>query len=123
MERATAYSDSFSFFLQKTHKEDVSSLLLNAHFKFADLLLGVSLLSPAVFFLPFLNDQLCLLITIVAALVLSINREFTGEYILGNRILYFVGEMSYTVYLFHCPIILFIKYYTEYGIMDVRGCP
>ena len=53
--------------------------------------------------------------------MIYLGNEFTNKYILGNSYLYFIGEISYSVYLYHWPIITFIMYNAGDNGMEVGG--
>lgn len=46
---------------------------------------------------------------VISALTSGQNR--TGEFVLGNPLMVFIGKISYSLYLLHWPIIVFTRYY------------
>ncbi|VDD95701.1 unnamed protein product [Enterobius vermicularis] len=85
------------------------------------LVAGLFSLSPIVFVLPLHTTFLRLTCTLGAAAVIYLGNEFTDKYILGNSYLYFIGEISYSVYLYHWPIIMFMMYNTRDNAMQIGG--
>ncbi|VDD97788.1 unnamed protein product [Enterobius vermicularis] len=83
------------------------------------LVAGLFSLSPVAFMLPLHVTFLRLLCTLGAATVIYLGNEFTSNFVLGNSYLYFIGEISYSVYLYHWPIITFVMYYTD--TMQIAG--
>ena len=85
------------------------------------LVAGLFSLSPVAFLLPLPVTFLRLICTLGAATVIYLGNHFTNNYVLGNSYLYFIGEISYSVYLYHWPIISFVMYYTGDDTMQFAG--
>ena len=75
------------------------------------LVAGLLSLSPVVFILPLSTTYFRIICTLGATTVIMFENKLTSKYVLGNSFLYFIGNISYSVYLYHWPIILLLKYY------------
>lgn len=86
-------------------------------------LLAVALfsLSPIVFFLPLITVQFRFLVTVATAFLIAANNRVVNDYILGNSFFYFIGEISYSVYLYHWPLILFMRYFSRTNELTFSG--
>ena len=85
------------------------------------LVAGLVLLSPLTFLLPLSTPVLRLICTLSAATVIYFGNELTNKYVLGNSLFCFVGDISYSVYLYHWPTIMFIKYYAGNDTLKLAG--
>ncbi|VDD96275.1 unnamed protein product [Enterobius vermicularis] len=81
---------------------------------------GLVLLSPVTFLLPLSAAILRLICTLSAATVIYFGNELTNKYVLGNSVLCFVGDVSYSVYLYHWPTIIC---YHRLGTIDFPRLP
>uniref|UniRef100_A0A0N5AB81 Acyl_transf_3 domain-containing protein n=1 Tax=Syphacia muris TaxID=451379 RepID=A0A0N5AB81_9BILA len=79
------------------------------------------IVSPITLLLPLSDTVFRFLVTFASAFIISANNNFLNKYILGNDLLYFIGEISYSVYLFHWPIILFLKYSSNVDELSFKG--
>ncbi|VDD91916.1 unnamed protein product [Enterobius vermicularis] len=78
-------------------------------------------LSPFILMLSLEEVVLRLLITSATMVVVSSESSLTNEYILGNSFMRFIGDISYSVYLYHWPLILFGRYLAEDNTLNFRG--
>jgi peptidoglycan/LPS O-acetylase OafA/YrhL len=74
------------------------------------------LVLTSVFWFPYTTDrkirQYVVVLCTFCLLSFGANIDRPYSYLLNNRILLFIGDISYSVYLVHWPILLFFKYYT-----------
>lgn len=69
------------------------------------------------YYSSYLTTQLEIFFTCFFASILIINQNNFITNLLENKILLFIGTISYSIYLFHYPIIFFLEQYIDYYLV------
>ncbi|MBP7646112.1 MAG: acyltransferase, partial [Comamonas sp.] len=81
------------------------------------LILVAALLQPQLGVFPGLS---ALLPVAGASLILLHSSQGFFQRMLSSRIMVWVGELSYSLYLWHWPVLALLRYYSEEPVLDMQ---